>query len=185
LQGSAGTDYRLEIEKLFEEHNPSKLEGLDKLMLEWAGREDKLLANMQRKYAKDWRGNLAYEKPVLATVDPDKLFATVQRLCMAYLMVGYIFLSGNALEPFSCRQDFDGISYMTAATDIACTMCDPEYLRLRIGAIIGTTVYGFGSPLMFFLVLWTSKTNNKLKTKEFAASYGFLSTKMREEDYAW
>ena len=50
---------------------------------------------------------------------------------------------------------------------------------------MGSTVYGLGSPFLFFIVLFNSKRKGRLKTNEFAAAYGFLSTKMREEHYAW
>lgn len=120
---------------------------------------------------------------VMRDHDTGKTLATVKRCCIGYLMVGYIFLAGTALEPLSCQRDFDGREYMTAAPEIECSWCNTEYVRLRIGAYVGSTFYGFGSPILFLTVLWRSKQKRLIKSNNF--TYGFLSTKMREEYYAW
>ena len=41
---------RTKLQRIYEEHNPSKLEVLDELLAEWAGDEAELLANVREKY---------------------------------------------------------------------------------------------------------------------------------------
>ena len=108
-------------------------------------------------------------------------------------MVGNVFLSGTALEPLACQQNVDGSSTMTSAPHIKCTLCPlpsnstfawyDEYQSLHTQAIVCTTLYGLGSPLLFFTVLYTHR--HVLKKNEFQNGFGFLSTKMREEYYFW
>ena len=46
----ASSVVRAELQRIYEEHKPSKLEVLDELLAEWEGDEAKLLANVREKY---------------------------------------------------------------------------------------------------------------------------------------
>jgi hypothetical protein len=107
----------------------------------------------------------------------------IQRLVLGYLMVGYIFLAQTSLEPLSCQYNLDGRRYMKSAPGIECSLCNKTYKSLYYKAFIGATVYGLGSPLLFFVILYTHR--DRLKTNEFTTGYGFLAAKMREEHYIW
>jgi hypothetical protein len=111
-------------------------------------------------------------------------------------MIGNIFLSRTALEPLACHQNVDG-SYQMAAAPIMCNRCPSnstlttssvfggmdEYRSLRKKAIVCATLYGLGSPLLFFGVLYSHR--DVLKKNQFQNGFGFLTTKMREEYYFW
>ena len=109
--------------------------------------------------------------------------SSAQRLTLVYLMVGYIFLAGTALEPLSCSQDLDGKKYMEAAQDIQCDMCEAEYRLLAAAAVVCFTLYGFGTPLLFYVILYRHRA--ELKSQGFMRRFGFLSTKMRDEHWEW
>lgn len=139
-----------------------------------------------------------------------RTWVNVQKIVLGYLMVGNIFLSGTALQPLSCQQNVDGSWEMTTAA-IKCDLCPSdtatlsssnsttstlesssnstwwntldEYKSLHKQAIVCSTLYGLGSPLLFFTVLYSHR--HVLKKNEFQNAFGFLSSKMREEFYYW
>jgi hypothetical protein len=102
-----------------------------------------------------------------------------QRVILGYMMIGYIFLAGTALEPFSCVKDISGKRFIHAEPSIECNWCDTDYRHLASFAIVWFTLYGFGTPILFYLILYSNE--DKLKTKQFMDGFGFLSTKMNEE----
>ena len=122
-----------------------------------------------------------------------KWFQSTGRVVLIYLMIGYVFLAKTALEPLSCRTQLNGHSYITtaAAADIECSWCNTEADKLRIMsyrtlasfAVVAYTIYGFGTPVLFWLILWTNREG--LYSNRFMTGYGFLSSKMREEYYWW
>ncbi len=143
-------------------------------------------------------------------ISAPKMWINVQKAVLGYLMIGYVFLAGTALEPLACLTNVDGKSYMRNEPEIQCTWCkdnaseivvwstasdaqgtnhtEPKsktmyYTTLRTEAIIWSTLYGIGSPLLFFVVLYSHR--DVLKKNEFQNGFGFLSTKMREEYYFW
>jgi hypothetical protein len=117
----------------------------------------------------------------------------VSRAVCVYLMVGYVFLAKTALEPLSCRVQLNGHPYITASagSDIECSLCHVKaddtrllsYRSLASLAVVAYTVYGLGTPLLFTIILWTNRKS--LYTSKFMQSFGFLSSKMREEWYIW
>jgi hypothetical protein len=113
------------------------------------------------------------------TISDASMWMNVQKVVLGYLMIGYVFLSGTALDPLSCAPDGDGDPrlYMGADPSQECDLCDKEYNSLRIQAIVLATLYGFGPPLIFVVVLYSHR--DMLKKNEFQAGFGFLSTKMR------
>jgi hypothetical protein len=130
-------------------------------------------------------------------ISAPRMWINVQKSVLAYLMIGYVFLAGTALEPLACEQNVDGKSYMRTEPTIQCTMChlnetlEPmldkhhhvRYRTLRTESIVWASLYGLGSPLLFFIVLYSHR--EVLKKNEFQNGFGFLSTKMREEFYFW
>lgn len=117
----------------------------------------------------------------------------VARGVCVYLMVGYVFLAKTALEPLSCKVQLNGRRYITATagSDIECSFCWVpadntrllSYRQLASLAIVAYTVYGLGTPLLFTIILWTNR--KVLYKAKFMQSFGFLSSKMREEWYIW
>ena len=109
------------------------------------------------------------------------------------LMIGYVFLAKNALEPLSCVETLDGTRWIKAgaAADIRCSWCQTEgdktrwlsYRQLATLATVFYTIYGLGTPLLFSIILTSNR--NRLHTNKFNSSFGFLSSKMREETYWW
>ena len=121
--------------------------------------------------------------------DWEDVAQSITKMVLAYLMVGYIFLASTAMEPLSCDEKQNGRLYMHTAPDIECHPCDQSddgnlrYKPMMVKAYIFATVYGLGTPALFFGVLYTYK--DELKKNSFMSSFGFLSTKMREEFYTW
>lgn len=115
----------------------------------------------------------------------------VARAVCVYLMIGYVFLAKTSLEPLACKTQLNGRRYISASSgsDIECSLCHVfaddnrklSYRHLASLAFVAYTVYGVGTPLLFTIILWTNRT--KLYSAKFMQSFGFLSSKMREEFY--
>eukprot|EP01043_Picozoa_sp_COSAG02_P015089 COSAG02_NODE_634_length_19259_cov_9.871347_8_plen_2349_part_00 len=137
------------------------------------------------------------------------------RLVLLYLLVGYTFLSGTALEPIACQQDLDLSNWVEAAPSIECNWCpakfdphsgsdtnssnapkidemDPAILDEKIQltypelaslSIAAFTLYGFGTPVLFGVILWSHRED--LQSNTFVKRFGFLVTKMKTEYFWW
>jgi hypothetical protein len=148
------------------------------------------------KFSVEWaciRGRIHVwnQWPLAAALkDKDELYRGFQKACTKtkrlftiYLMVGYLFLAGTALEPLACVTQPNGKQYISKNPDTPCDWCNPDYARLASWAYVCFSLYGLGIPLLFFFIL--SSNREKLHTQEFGRSFGFLSTKMRVEFYWW
>jgi hypothetical protein len=106
-----------------------------------------------------------------------------QRFAIMFLMVGFTYLTSKAYEPLVCLPVNGHASKLKFAPDIDCDWCDPDFKLIFVGSIVFLTLYSLGTSLLFFSVL---RTNRKyLKTAGFMQQFGFLSNKMREENYLW
>eukprot|EP01047_Picozoa_sp_COSAG01_P035312 COSAG01_NODE_2702_length_7228_cov_4.014869_2_plen_1685_part_00 len=143
----------------------------------------------RRKIRRPWRG------PARACVghDWESSARSASRLILVYLMVGYIFLAGKAMEPLACKTALDGTRWIAKQPDIACDWCSTAtlsgnkvhltYRTLATCSIVMTVIYGLGTPILFGIILFSQK--DRLQTNEFSQNYGFLSTKTKIEFFWW
>ena len=109
----------------------------------------------------------------------DKALRGLIRMLLLYLLVGYTFLSGTALEPIACKADLDLSEWVEAAPSIQCDWCpdtttkavlDPviriQYRTLACLSIACFVIYGFGVPLTFGSILYWKR--DQLKSNDFA-----------------
>ena len=132
----------------------------------------------------------------------------VVRVVLLYLLVGYTFLAGTSVEPIACQRDLDMSSWIEAAPSIECNWCKHEepqdssvndtsapgldgtyvddyihitYMQLASLSIAFFTLYGFGTPILFGVILVYHR--DALQSNQFVKRYGFLVTKMKTEYY--
>ena len=112
----------------------------------------------------------------------DKSLRGLIRLLLLFLLIGYTFLSGTALEPIACKADLDMTEWVEAAPSIQCDWClkktnegkydglDPviqiDYRTLACLSIACFVVYGVGVPLTFGAILYSKR--DELKSNDFA-----------------
>ena len=60
-----------------------------------------------------------------------------------------------------------------------------SYRELASWAVVSLVMYGMGIPMLLGCVLWRHASRGELQTNEFAAAFGFLSTKMKTDYFYW
>ena len=83
-----------------------------------------------------------------------------------------VMVSDQAVECNSCSTDTIALRYLS-------------YGALLFGACFFAIMYGAGVPLCFYSIVYNAKRDGRIKHDEFAADYGFLTTKMSDDAYYW
>jgi hypothetical protein len=163
----------------------------------WKLKEPICSPSRWKKTLQDWENFGPYARD--RQVGMRRLEQTKQRLktiFLGFLMVGYVALGSMAMAPLGCA-DLYGKRFMISHTSIECNFCagsTPDvpmgYRWLYILASICSALYGIGIPVLFFYILYDAAHqkeggSDNLKCYEFTEKYGFLSTKMCDELYAW
>ena len=125
---------------------------------------------------------------ILASGDLMGALGLVNKAFLGYLWGAYVYIMRLALGPLFCS---NGV--MVSDQAVECNTCSTDtvaldylsYGALLFGAWFSAIMYGAGVPLCFYSIVYNAKRDGRIKHDTFAATYGFLTTKMSDDAYYW